>query len=239
MHSFYIFLKYRFFLIKFSAKYKLDIFSWNSHCKPRLSQILFYCAKIFTCTVKQLKHFIKSISVDKESVWVVHVHGQKVKAFIQANTTALRKTWILYWRFVYKRRLKWVRNLTVWNAGLNWTQDVPLCGSGLVCDGPARGRSSNEHIHTHSLPTKTVVAPNSIPLNPESCCSPKLKLLFSYCERLFHLDLAAVMDHDVLERFISPICLCALNLSHHILEDSRTISTVTGVNALLGVWRNG
>lgn len=101
-----------------------------------------------------------------------------------------------------------------------------------------RGGGAPMSTYTLSLPTKTVVAPNSIPLNPESCCSPKLKLLFSYCERLFHLDLAAVMYHDVLERFISPICLCALNLSHHILEDSRTISTVTGVNALLGVWRN-
>ncbi len=87
---------------------------------------------------------------------------------------------------------------------------------------PARGRSSNEHIRT--LPTRTLVAPNSIPLNPESCCSPKLKLLFSYCERLFHLDLATVMDHDVLERFISPIFLCVLNLSHHILEDSKQLA---------------
>lgn len=90
---------------------------------------------------------------------------------------------------------------------------------------PQRGRSSSDHIHTlshtrtHSLSTRTLVAPNSIPLNPESRCSFKLKLLFSYCKRLFHFEFAAVVDDDVLERFISAIGLRALDLFHNILED--------------------
>lgn len=53
---------------------------------------------------------------------------------------------------------------------------------------------------------------------PKSCCSPpKLNLLFRYCERLFHVDLAAVVDGDVFERFVSSVCLGALDLSDHIL----------------------
>lgn len=78
--------------------------------------------------------------------------------------------------------------------------------------------------HAHSLSTRTLVAPNSIPLNPESRCSHKLKLLFSYCKRLFHFELAAVVDNDVLERFISAIGLRALDLFHNILEDKGKFS---------------
>lgn len=103
---------------------------------------------------------------------------------------------------------------------------MPLGGSGLVCDGPAKG-AELQRPHTHSLThtrarslyTRTLVAPNSIPLNPESRCSLKHKLLFSYCKRLFHVELAAVVDRDVLERFISAIGLRALDLFHNILED--------------------
>ncbi len=130
---------------------------------------------------------------------------------------SIKKTWILYWRFVYKSRLKWVRNLTLWNGPRMYrSADQDWCVTSR------EGAELQWDIRT--LPTRTLVAPNSIPLNPESCCSPKLKLLFSYCERFFHLDLATVMDHDVLERFISPIFLCVLNLSHHILEDSKQLA---------------
>lgn len=193
---------------------------------------LFYCAKIFTCTVKQL--LLRVFLLNKECLicsW------SKSQGIYPSNTTALRKpgSFIedLFTKAGWSGSGIWPCGMPVWTGPRMYrSADQDWC----VMD--PRGGGAPMSTYTLSLPTKTVVAPNSIPLNPESCCSPKLKLLFSYCERLFHLDLAAVMDHDVLERFISPICLCALNLSHHILEDSRTISTVTGVNALLGVWRN-
>lgn len=59
---------------------------------------------------------------------------------------------------------------------------------------------------------------------PQSCfpCPPlSSTLLLGHSEWLLHLDFAAVVDDDVFKRLIAAICLCALDLLHHILEDKK------------------
>lgn len=149
------------------------------------------------------------------------------KQVIIKQDNNIKKIWILYWRFDYKSRLGQKSDRLECLLELD-----PGSAALRIRTGVWRsheGAEHQKHIHTHYLSTRSLVAPNSIPLNPESCCSLKLKLLFSYCKRLFHFDLATVVDNDVLERFIPPIRLCSLDLSHHILQDKGKCSKITAV----------
>lgn len=125
---------------------------------------LVYCANIFTCTVKQQAFLLRLFLLNKECLicsW------SKRRGIYPSNTTALRKPGSFIEGLFTKAG--WSGS-GIWPCGMD-----PGCTALRIKTGvwrPARGRSSNEHIRT--LPTRTLVAPNSIPLNPESCCSPKL-----------------------------------------------------------------
>lgn len=51
--------------------------------------------------------------------------------------------------------------------------------------------------------------------------APAGLLLLGHSKWLIYIDFATVVDDDVFKRLVASICLCSLNLLHHILEEKK------------------
>lgn len=71
--------------------------------------------------------------------------------------------------------------------------------------------------------TTTTHSPSSSPSSPAQSLLKMAEavapLLLGHCEWLLHLDFATIVDNDVFERLITAVCLCALHLPHHVLQE--------------------